>query len=85
MEKGMEEKIITLDAYELQEYEPNRYPFLYIDRVTECVPGKYAKGYKNFTNNAKIIIAVILFLLIFPSMICIEPSNDYRFIDSTYK
>lgn len=51
MEKGMEEKIITLDAYELQEYEPNRYPFLYIDRVTECVPGKYAKGYKNFTNN----------------------------------
>lgn len=46
-----EEKVISLDAYELQEYEPNRYPFLYIDRVTECVPGKYAKGYKNLTNN----------------------------------
>ncbi|MBR3721889.1 MAG: beta-hydroxyacyl-ACP dehydratase, partial [Selenomonadaceae bacterium] len=46
-----EEKFMTLDAYELQSYEPNRYPFLYIDRVTEVVPGKYAKGYKNFTNN----------------------------------
>lgn len=45
------DQIITLDAQELQKYEPNRYPFLYIDRVTECVPGKYAKGYKNLTNN----------------------------------
>ena len=44
-------KVISLDAYELQKYEPNRYPFLYIDRVTECVPGEYAKGYKNLTNN----------------------------------
>lgn len=47
----MEEKILSFDAQELQKYEPNRYPFLYIDRVTECVPGKYAKGYKNLTNN----------------------------------
>lgn len=46
-----EKKILSFDAWELQKYEPNRYPFLYIDRVTECVPGKYAKGYKNFTNN----------------------------------
>ena len=45
------EKILSFDADELQKYEPNRYPFLYIDRVTECVPGKYAKGYKNLTNN----------------------------------
>ena len=41
----------SLDAQELQQYEPNRYPFLYIDRVTECVPGKYAKGFKHLTNN----------------------------------
>ncbi len=44
-------KIITLNADELQAYEPNRYPFLFIDRVTECIPGEYAKGYKNFTQN----------------------------------
>lgn len=30
---------------------PHRYPFLLIDRVTECVTGKYAKGYKNLTMN----------------------------------
>ena len=44
-------KVLSFDAYELQKYEPNRYPFLFIDRVTECVPGEYAKGYKNLTNN----------------------------------
>ncbi len=46
-----EEKIISLNAIELQEFQPNRYPFLMIDKVTECVPGKYANGYKNVTNN----------------------------------
>lgn len=43
--------VLSFDACELQKYEPNRYPFLFIDRVTECVPGEYAKGYKNLTNN----------------------------------
>ena len=43
--------VLSFNAYELQKYEPNRYPFLFIDRVTECVPGEYAKGYKNLTNN----------------------------------
>lgn len=51
MDNNYEEEILSFDANELQKYEPNRYPFLYIDRVTECVPGKYAKGYKNLTNN----------------------------------
>lgn len=46
-----EQKAFSLDAVELQKYQPNRYPFLLIDRVTEVVPGKYAKGFKNLTNN----------------------------------
>jgi len=45
------EKIIRLSSQELQKYQPNRYPFLMIDRITECIPGKYAHGYKNLTNN----------------------------------
>lgn len=49
MEK--EVKPFSLDALELQKFQPNRYPFLMIDRVTEVLPGKYAKGYKNLTNN----------------------------------
>ena len=43
--------IFSLDAEELKEYQPNRYPFLMIDRVTHVEPGKCAKGFKNLTNN----------------------------------
>jgi 3-hydroxyacyl-[acyl-carrier-protein] dehydratase len=46
-----EKNAMSLDAWELQKYQPNRYPFLLIDRVTEVIPGKSAKGYKNMTNN----------------------------------
>ena len=42
----------SLNSLELLDYQPNRYPFLMIDFVTEVVPGKLAHGYKNFTNNA---------------------------------
>jgi 3-hydroxyacyl-[acyl-carrier-protein] dehydratase len=41
----------SLDEVALQDYQPNRYPFLMIDRVTEVLPGKYAKGFKNLTLN----------------------------------
>lgn len=41
----------SLNALEIQDYQKNRYPFLLIDRVTEVVPGKTAKGYKNLTMN----------------------------------
>ena len=41
----------SLNCMELQEYQPNRYPFLMIDHVEEVVPGKYAKGHKNLTMN----------------------------------
>ena len=41
----------SLNSVELQDYQPNRYPFLMIDRVEEVVPGKYARGFKNLTMN----------------------------------
>lgn len=41
----------SLSAQELCDYQPNRYPFLMIDRVVEVLPGSYAKGFKNLTNN----------------------------------
>lgn len=41
----------SLDCVELQDYQPNRYPFLMIDHVDEVIPGKSAKGYKNLTLN----------------------------------
>jgi 3-hydroxyacyl-[acyl-carrier-protein] dehydratase len=48
----MEEEIVkNLDAYAIQQYQQNRYPCLFIDYVEEVIPGKSAKGYKNFSFN----------------------------------
>ena len=41
----------SMDITEIMEYEANRFPYLLIDKITEIVPGKYAKGYKNLTFN----------------------------------
>jgi 3-hydroxyacyl-[acyl-carrier-protein] dehydratase len=41
----------SLDILEIQKYSRNRYPFIMIDKVEEIVPGKTAKGYKNFSMN----------------------------------
>lgn len=47
-----DKKILTnIDAYEIQKYQQNRYPCLFVDLIEEAVPGKSAKGYKNFTYN----------------------------------
>ncbi|MFW5677804.1 MAG: 3-hydroxyacyl-ACP dehydratase FabZ family protein [Acetivibrio ethanolgignens] len=40
-----------LDAYEIQKYQQNRYPLLFVDFINEAIPGKSAKGYKNFSYN----------------------------------
>ncbi len=42
---------LSFDITEIMDMIPHRYPFLLVDRITECVPGKYAKGYKNMTMN----------------------------------
>lgn len=43
--------IYDIDVYEIQKYQQNRYPLLFVDKITEALPGKYARGYKNFTYN----------------------------------
>ena len=40
-----------LDIYQILEHLPHRYPFLLIDRVTECNPGVSLTGYKNVSYN----------------------------------
>ncbi len=47
----IDEKLVNLDVIQIQEYQQNRFPCLFVDWITEAVPGKYAKGYKNFTFN----------------------------------
>ena len=47
----MSEEKISLDIMQIMDMIPHRYPFLLVDRITECVPGKYSKGYKNVSMN----------------------------------
>ncbi len=43
--------ILTYDAIQILDLIPHRYPFLLVDKITECVPGEYSIGYKNLTWN----------------------------------
>ena len=47
----IKEEKLSFDVMEIMDMIPHRYPFLLVDRITECVPGKYSKGYKNLTMN----------------------------------
>ena len=40
-----------MDIHEIQEFLPHRYPFLMVDRVVECEPGKRLLAIKNVTYN----------------------------------
>lgn len=46
-----EENKISFDIMEITNFLPHRYPFLLVDRVTECIPGVSVKGYKNVSMN----------------------------------
>ena len=41
----------VIEIEEIQQYLPQRYPFLLVDRVIEIELGKYIKAYKNVTTN----------------------------------
>ncbi|OGG45788.1 MAG: 3-hydroxyacyl-[acyl-carrier-protein] dehydratase FabZ [Candidatus Handelsmanbacteria bacterium RIFCSPLOWO2_12_FULL_64_10] len=40
---------MTLDIHAIQKILPHRYPFLFVDRVVELVPGERVVGIKNVT------------------------------------
>ena len=40
-----------LDIDQIRAMLPHRYPFLLVDRVTECVPGEHLTAIKNVTIN----------------------------------
>lgn len=42
---------MELNSNEIQKILPHRYPFLLVDKITECVPGKSATGIKCVSAN----------------------------------
>lgn len=51
MTEEIKGEVLKMDVMEIMAMIPHRYPFLLVDRITECVPGKYVKGYKCVTMN----------------------------------
>jgi 3-hydroxyacyl-[acyl-carrier-protein] dehydratase len=47
----MSDEVISFDIPGILACQKNRFPMLFIDRVTDCIPGKYAKGFKLFSYN----------------------------------
>lgn len=61
-----------MDIKEIAALLPHRYPFLFIDRVTELVPGEYVIGYKNITFNEPQFTGHFPETPIFPGVLIIE-------------
>ncbi len=53
----MAEVMNNLDIIKIMEYHNCKYPVLMIDFVKELLPGKYARGYKNFSYNEWFFVA----------------------------
>jgi 3-hydroxyacyl-[acyl-carrier-protein] dehydratase len=41
----------NLGPIEIQKYQQNRYPCFFVDCIEEAIPGKSARGFKNFSYN----------------------------------
>ncbi len=62
----------TMDIIEIQQYLPHRYPFLLVDRVLECEPGKQIVAIKNVTFNEPFFAGHFPKLPIMPGVLIIE-------------
>jgi len=61
-----------LNCNEIQKIIPHRYPFLFVDRIEEIVPGEKAVGYKNVTANESFFQGHFPGEMIMPGVLMIE-------------
>lgn len=61
-----------MNIQEILKYLPHRYPFLLVDRVRECVPGKYLVAIKNVTVNEPCFTGHFPERPIFPGVLILE-------------
>jgi 3-hydroxyacyl-[acyl-carrier-protein] dehydratase len=63
---------VRLDIYEIYKYLPHRYPFLLLDRVLECRPGKSMLALKNVSVNEPFFQGHFPHRPVMPGVIIIE-------------
>jgi len=61
-----------MDITEILEYLPHRYPFLLVDRVLECEPGKRIVGIKNVSANEPHFVGHFPHHPVMPGVLVIE-------------
>lgn len=48
---GNADKLLSFDITGIKQCQQNRYPLLFVDRITDVIPGKQARGIKAFSYN----------------------------------
>jgi 3-hydroxyacyl-[acyl-carrier-protein] dehydratase len=73
-DKGTEKENIVhgMDIHEVLKHLPHRYPFLLIDRVLECIPGKSLIALKNVSYNEPYFIGHFPQRPVMPGVLIIE-------------